>query len=233
MNKIIALLDDDLKILEIYKEYLEKHEFSAIGFSSADILDEHLQENHVDGFVLDVSFPGDSEAGLHYCNSLRARYPLSPIVILSGMKKNEDIVSGYRMGADNYILKGNSGALSFLVAILESNFRRFGAITEAMRNSSHTSVAPITVDKERRMVHWKGTRVDLSPRYFLVFYALYENDGRVVSKEQLKQLSGLELAPDTMAGIVRDIREAFTKVDSDFSAIQTERNQGYRWLYAE
>ena len=96
-KKTVAILDDDAAVLRVYTTLLEDHEFDVAPFVEENALDQYLTANDVQGFVIDVSFPGASDGGLHYCHRLRTRYPLATDHRVIWHNR----LSGYRISVSN------------------------------------------------------------------------------------------------------------------------------------
>jgi two-component system alkaline phosphatase synthesis response regulator PhoP len=128
MSNKILLVDDDRKLLEIMRLYLENHGFSVIftvNGSEALLL---ARESKPDLIVTDVGLPGLD--GFTLCKAVKSSSDTAgiPVIIISGNKmKDADIVTGYDKGADDYLFK--PFAFPVLTAKINAVLRRYRANT--------------------------------------------------------------------------------------------------------
>ena len=182
--------------------------------------------------LLDLMLPGIS--GLEVCRRMRAYAPV-PIIIVSALNAEADIVRGLELGAEDYIAK--PFRLRELVARIRSVLRRVapvlpdaGAPTEADRPDV-VEVGPFRVDFARRVVIAKGEVVHLSRREFDLLAVLVSPPGRVRTREELidKLWAGKELA-DTRT-LDTHVRRLRVKLESDPASpryLLTVRGVGFR-----
>lgn len=178
MNKKILLADDDPKLLEVMRYYLENHGFSVIFCSNGSEALLLAHEAKPDLLVSDVGMPGMD--GLTLCKAIKSSPDTAgiPVIIISGDKmKDADIVSGYDKGADDYVLKPFS--FPVLAARINAVLRRFaygpGPIAAAFK------LAGLELDPAARSVKVAGKPAALTRKEFDLLLLLLEKKGRVVS----------------------------------------------------
>ena len=117
--KKILIVEDDLALLKTLKTFLETENFEVI---TADDGEKGLQlalKEKIDLIVLDVNLP--SLGGFEVCRKVRAKGITTPVIMLSGEKKEElDKASGLDIGADDYLVKpfGTKELLARMKAVL-------------------------------------------------------------------------------------------------------------------
>ena len=102
----ILIVDDDPDLCQILREQLsEDQQFSAMAVSTVGEAEQAIQalDAEFEAIVLDVQLPdGD---GLAFCASLRRQGNTLPIILLTGLNGEADVVSGFAAGADDYLIK--------------------------------------------------------------------------------------------------------------------------------
>ncbi len=99
----IAVLDDDMRLRELLKRYLNEHGFHVSVVPDAGALDRIMDRERFDLLVLDLMLP--REDGLSVCQRIRANSNNIPIIILSAKGDDVDRIMGLEMGADDYLSK--------------------------------------------------------------------------------------------------------------------------------
>jgi two-component system alkaline phosphatase synthesis response regulator PhoP len=145
-----------------------------------------LDENSTDLIVLDLMLP--SVNGFEVLRRYRSAGGSAAVLILSARDQEVDKVQGFRIGADDYVVKP-VGVLEFLARV-EAIMRRLvpagkgGGADGAARNSQH-HFSDVTVDLRTRTVQRNGKPIDLSPMEFDFLAYLIESGGDIVSRETL------------------------------------------------
>ena len=98
----ILVVDDHKSIREPLAEYLQKHGFRVSTAASGSEMNRLLKCSAIDLMVLDILMPGES--GLEICRRVRATRDI-PIILLTAMIDDTDIIVGLEMGADDYVTK--------------------------------------------------------------------------------------------------------------------------------
>ena len=180
------------------------------------------QADAPDLIVLDLMLPGMT--GYEVLRRLRQAHVDVPVLILTAKGEEADKVQGFRLGADDYVVKP-VGVLEFLARVAallrranpksRVGFHRFG---------------DLEVDADRRTVSVGNTEVDLSPLEFELLIALAERRGNLVSRaELLKEVWGYRSDIESRT-VDTHIAKLRSKIDRDErrSRIVTVRKKGYR-----
>jgi two-component system, OmpR family, response regulator len=182
----VLFVEDDAEISRMLMEILAEDGIVACTVISATELDQRLAQDDVDLIVLDVMLPGDD--GFSICRRLRAGSSL-PIIILTALGEDVDRILGIEFGVDDYVSKPfNSRELvarirallrraRFPGAILGSRLHRFGF--------AGWRIDPI----ERQLRSPQGVRVTTTSAEFDLLLAFCQNPGRILSREQLLDLT--------------------------------------------
>jgi DNA-binding response OmpR family regulator len=129
--------------------------------------------------VLDVMLPGID--GHEVCRRIQARRPV-PVLMLTALDAETDLVVGLGVGADDYMTKPFSQRE--LVARVRALLRRARRASEEPA-SKPIEAGPVTIDPERREVRRDGRLVHLTPTEFDLVHRLARRPGIVVGREQL------------------------------------------------
>lgn len=178
MHKKILLIDDDKQMLEVMRRYLENHDFSVVFTNNGSEALLLAKESKPDIIVTDVEMPGLN--GLELCKSLKSLKDRRhiPIIIISGNKTDdEDIVSGYDIGADDYLIKPFS--FPVLAAKITAVLRRYATYNKA--TSSKINKMGIEIDPEARTARIDGKAISLTRKEFDLLTLLVEKQGHILS----------------------------------------------------
>ena len=221
----ILFVEDNSTISQILTEILEESGFLAQAVGSASEMDRILAQRLVDLVVLDVMLPG--EDGLSICRRLRAASEI-PIMILTALDQSVDRIIGLEIGADDYVTKPfNSREL---LARIRALLRR------ARPRATASRTAPIGFNGwklhpgERQLIGPDGARVTTTGAEFDLLLAFCQNPGRILTREQLLDLTHAGLAGPIERSIdvhVSRIRQKIEPDPRDPSLIKTVRLGGY------
>lgn len=221
MNRIL-IVDDDVGLTELLREYLEMEGFAVETLhDGASCLRTNMDES--DLVVLDVMLPAVS--GLDVLKWLRHRSNV-PVIMLTAKDSDIDRVVGLELGADDYVSKPVNPRE--LVARIRAVLRRSGN-PEATPES--LTVGQIRLDGSSRSA-WSGSRkLDLTTAEFNLLQHLLRNAGRIVSREEIsavafgrRRTAGIDRNVDTL---VSKVRRKLVQEDGAEDCIKTIRNVGY------
>ena len=105
MQKLVKILivDDDLKLRNLLKKYLQEQNFEATDVCNTSEADKIMQNNLFDAMILDMMMPGEN--GFDFCKRLRAQGNPIPIIMLSAQGDDVDKIIGLELGMDDYLSK--------------------------------------------------------------------------------------------------------------------------------
>ncbi|WP_155593836.1 response regulator transcription factor [Lysinibacillus cavernae] len=224
--KKILLIEDEVSIAELQRDYLEINGFTVdIQHHGDDGLKQALQ-GHYDLIILDIMLPGMN--GFEICKQIRAVNNI-PILFVSAKKEEIDKIRGLGLGADDYITKPFSP--SELVARVKAHLSRYERLATNQQTNSILSIHGITIDTSARKVIVNGDEIAFTTKEFdlLVFFVKHPN--QVLSKEQLYERNwGYESAADvsTVTVHIRKLREKIERDPAQPKFLETVWGAGYR-----
>jgi len=224
----ILIIEDEIAIAELERDYLELSGFSVeIEGNGLDGLERALNEEF-DLFILDLMLPGVD--GFEICRQIREAKN-TPIIIISAKKDDIDKIRGLGLGADDYITKPFSP--SELVARVKSHLMRYERLTNETQNQNDVvEIRGIKIDKTARRVYVNNEEKALTTKEFDLLTFLASNPNRVFTKEEIfSEIWDMESVGDiaTVTVHVKKIRE---KIEADTTKpqyIETIWGVGYRF----
>ena len=177
MAKKILVVDDEKKIVEILRAYLEREGYRvSVAYDGRAALDS-VHSNPPDLMILDLMLPEVS--GWDICRELCRSLDL-PVIILSTRDETTDKILGLELGADDYITKpfDPKEVVSRVKAVLRRSESRTASKTGL-------KVGELAIDIEKRLVLRGEERIELTPIEFELLRVMAENPGRVFSRMQL------------------------------------------------
>lgn len=226
MPRKIAIVEDDPSIRQNYRDALVSQGYEVAVFEDRRRALEALRTRLPDLALLDIGLGADVDGGFALCRELRALSPTLPIIFLTARDSDFDVVSGLRMGADDYVTKDVS--LPHLFARIGALFRRLEAAGEAKADETLIRGALI-LDVARVVATWKSRRVDLTLTEFWLVHALARHPGHVKDREALMTAAKLLVDDSTITSHIKRVRRKFEAMDQGFDRIETVYGMGYRW----
>jgi two-component system OmpR family response regulator len=227
MSRRIAIVEDDPAIRANYSEALRKHGFEVSAYGGRAEALGALRARLPDLAIIDIGLGSDADAGFALCRELRALSAALPIIFLTARDSDFDVVSGLRLGADDYLTKDIS--LPHLLARVGALFRRAELSHEPQAQEETLERGALRLDLKRFAVAWSGKPVSLTLTEFWMVHALARHPGHVKSREQLMREANLVVDDGTITSHMKRIRHKFQAVDAAFAHIETAYGMGYRW----
>lgn len=227
MSRRIALVEDDAALRANYSDALVRQGYEIATYANrADAL-AAFRLRLPDLAIIDIGLGRDQDAGFALCRDLRALSATVPIIFLTARDSEIDIVSGLRLGADDYLTKDISFA--HLLARIAALFRRLDAIEERGSSEEVLERGDLRMDLRRFTMYWKGAAVDLTLTEFWIVHALARFPGHVKDRDQLMKDAELVVDDATITSHIKRIRRKFAELDAGFDRIDTVYGMGYRW----
>ncbi len=183
----ILVVDDDPDIRELTADFLARNEMSASVARDTSEADRILSGQRIDLVVLDLMMPG--EDGRQFFQRIRLRSNI-PIIILTALGEDIERIIGLEMGADDYMAKPFHPRE--LVARIKSILRRTPPAMpgESRSATKRFTFGDFTLDMdERQLRNCDGSLVDLTSGEFALLLALVGHSPRVLSRDQLLELT--------------------------------------------
>jgi DNA-binding response OmpR family regulator len=225
----VLLVEDDARLLQLTRAYLEKHGLQLIGAASGEDALAEARRQRFDCVLLDVMLPGMS--GIDVCRRLREQTDV-PIIMITARGEEADRVLGLELGADDYVPKPFSPRelLARIRALVRRARGRVGPITRSV------VVGDLELDPGSRRALLDGRELELTGYEFALLYALVQRAGRVLTREQLMELArgSAEDAFDRSIDVhVSRLRQKLGDDSRRPRRIKTVRGVGYQYSVAE
>ncbi len=230
----ILVVDDHRDIRDLVGRYLEEQGLRVLLADGGEAMRRQLKRHAVDLVVLDIMMPGDD--GLTLCRYLREHTEL-PVILLTARSEETDRIVGLEMGADDYLTKPFNPRE--LLARIKAVLRRTTALppqrSSAMAGQCLTFEGwKLDVDRHQ-LVDPEGVEVSLSTAEYRLLLAFLEHAGRVLSRDQLMDLTLGREADAFDRSIDNHVSRLRRKMDPDARSprlIKTIRGGGYQWIAA-
>lgn len=224
-KELILIIDDNLDLLHVVAVALERIGYRVL--LAADGLTglEMFRRHNPDLVILDIMMPGIS--GWEVCRQLREVSNV-PIIMLTILGREQDVVRGLREGADDYVAKPFS--TRELVGRIQASLRRFRTVKERTEGQSIV-VGDLVLFPTSHHVDVRGRRVKLTPIEFCLLAALVKQAGMVIShQELLDQVWGEMYNADVrqLKVYIHYLRQKLEDDPGNPRYIVSERGEGYR-----
>ncbi|MFZ5559130.1 MAG: proteobacterial dedicated sortase system response regulator [Pseudomonadota bacterium] len=230
MSRRIAIVEDEPAIRDNVADALKKHAYEVTAFANRRDALAAFRTRLPDMAIIDIGLGDEPEGGFALCRELRAMSAVVPIIFLTARDSDFDIVSGLRLGADDYLTKDAS--LPHLLARIAALFRRSELAEAPPAQDEVLARGPLALDTKRLSVTWRGKPVELTLTEFWMVHSLVKFPGHVKSRDQLMADANLVVDEGTITSHVKRIRRKFQAVDPAFDAVDTVYGMGYRWREA-
>ncbi len=227
MQRQIAIVEDEAIIRHNYEDALRRYGYQVNGFSERHSALEAFKRRLPELVIIDVGLGDDIEGGFELCRELRALSRSLPIIFLTARDSDFDVISGLRLGADDYLTKDIS--LPHLVARVVALFRRIEALAGDRSEEKKLQRGSLELSVERMEVHWTGDKVPLTVTEFWLVHSLVRHPGHVRTRQQLMDDANVLVDDQTITSHVKRIRKKFKEVDDEFDHLDTVYGAGYRW----
>lgn len=227
MSKRIAIVEDEAAIRENYADVLRKQGFEVNTYPNRHEAMQAFQTRLPDLAIIDIGLENEIDGGFTLCQWLRSLSSTLPIIFLTARDNDFDVVSGLRMGADDYLSKDVS--FPHLIARIAALFRRLDSIDQPTNTESLVRRGKLTIDTNRMTIFWCDQPIELTVTEFWMVHALAKFAGHVKSRQHLMQESKIVVDDSTITSHIKRIRKKFMVIDAEFDCIDTVYGMGYRW----
>ncbi|ACV63507.1 two component transcriptional regulator, winged helix family [Desulfofarcimen acetoxidans DSM 771] len=225
--KRILIIEDDLHIAELERDYLQLNGFKA------DIVQDGVQglkkalPGNYDVIIVDLMLPGKD--GYEIIREIREKLDV-PVVVVSAKDEDVNKIRGLEYGADDYLTKPFSPGE--LVARIKSHIRRYERLKGNHVPSEVIIHRGLEINTASHRVYLNGQQVQMTTREYELLLFLASNPGIVFSKEHiLVSIWGDDYFGDTatVAVHIQKIRKKIEKDPSNPEFIETLWGTGYRF----
>jgi DNA-binding response OmpR family regulator len=216
----VLIVDDEPNIIQLEKMYLERDGYKVIAASDGRMALEIIKSQEPDLVVLDVMLPIID--GFEVCRRLRSSGHPIPIIMVTARDDDIDKILGLELGADDYLTKPFNPRE--LVARVRAVLRR-GVANEQQKQ---IKIGDILIDLAGREVMIQGKPITLRTQEFEVLRVLAENEGIVLTREQLlRKAWGYDFYGQTRTVDVH-IAQLRQKIAASQVKIETVTGIGYK-----
>lgn len=226
--KKILIVEDDIGIAELERDYLEANDFAVeIAVDGNEGLQKAMAGDYA-LILMDIMLPGQD--GFQVCRQVR-EHKNTPILMISARREDVDKIRGFGIGADDYIVKPFSP--NELVARVKAHIARYERLTCEDNSAGKMLRFPgLEIELDTRSVFVNGKEVMLKNREFELLAFLAKNPGIVFSREKLfDRVWGIDAIGDSATVMVHinRIREKIGPDSTQPIYIETVWGAGYRF----
>lgn len=220
----ILIVEDDRLLNEGVSFMLSQEGYKIL--SCENVLDARsiMMQHTIDLMILDINLP--DQTGLEFCQEIRKDSKL-PIVLLTALDTEQDIIKGFQSGGDDYITK------PFSPPILKE---RISAVLRRSQVSKHTNIyeyKDLEIDFDKVTIRKKGAEVKLTATEFKLLKLLIDNKDKVLTRnnilEQLWDIDGNFVDENALNVNIRRLRRKIEDNPSEPKCIVTVFGIGYTW----
>ena len=224
----ILLIDDDVELLAMLKDYFECENFEVTVVHEAHAGLELATSGNFDLAILDIMMPRIS--GIELLRTLRQQSQL-PVIMLTARGDDSDRVIGLELGADDYVPKPCSPRE--LTARIRAILRRSAAMSADQSAPKILKTNEMVIWPEKRVAQWHKKKLDLTSTEFNLLEILVRHAGHPVSKQELstqglgRALSKFDRNVDVH---LSSLRHKLGTMPDGRSCIQTVYRMGYQFI---
>ena len=215
--KSILIVEDNEVIVNGLRYLLEQEKFKVSVCKNAKETMDAVGKQDIDLVVLDITLPdGD---GFELCKYIK-QYTDIPIIFLTAKDEEQDVVKGFDLGAEDYIIKPfrNRELLSRINNVL----RRFS------RESNEILYKKIRINLDEKSVYIDNKNVEFTALEFKILFLLFTNIGKTITREQILEkiwdVAGNFVNDNTLTVYIKRIRDKLGEADY----IKTIKGIGYQ-----
>ena len=178
MDKIkVLMVDDESRMRKLVNDFLSRKNYEVIeACDGEEAIDKFYGDKDISLVILDVMMP--KMDGWEVCREIRKNSSV-PIIMLTAKSEENDELTGFECGADEYISKPFSPKI--LTARVDALVRR----TYQIDNSEIIEIGGIEIDKAAHIVRIDGNEIELSYKEFELLTYFVENKGIALSREKI------------------------------------------------
>ncbi|WP_066494797.1 response regulator transcription factor [Abyssisolibacter fermentans] len=227
--KTLLLVEDDKMLSRGIKFNLQEEGFNVISAYCLKEAQEELNKASIDLIILDVNLPDGN--GFDFCEKIRNYYD-NPIIFLTACDMESDVVTGFKLGADDYITKPFS--LSILRERILAIFRRYRV------NEKKEQVVvnkDLSFDFEKMIINNKDKVLTLTPTENKLLKIMFESKGQVMTRrvllEKLWDNDSNFVDEHALTVNINRLRNKIEEKPSKPKYIKTIYGMGYMWVGEE
>ena len=217
----LLIAEDDVPLRTITAAFLSRNGFDVDQAGNGDDACHMIMQNRYDAVILDIMMPGKD--GREVCRFIRSRYDV-PVIFLTALTGENDMVKGYEIGADEYLTKPYSTRL--LLLKINALINRYRGL---LVKDGRIVIDEIEIEPARRQVSVSGKHIEISHKEYELLLFLIENKEQVLSRDTIldavwgRDFAGYDRAVDTY---IKKLRASLGEASYH---IETVIKSGYIW----
>lgn len=227
MPRRIAIVEDEIAIRRNFEDALRRQGYLVSGYGDRKSALDAFRSRLPDMVIIDVGLGDDVEGGFELCRELRGMSRTLPMMFLTARDSDPDVISGLRLGADDYLTKDIS--LPHLMARVIVLFRRVEMLSGGQDTNPWMDRGALKLSTDRMEVKWSGNNIPLTVTELWIVHSLARHPGSVRSRQQLMDDANILVDDQTITSHVKRIRRKFKECDESFDKLDTVYGAGYRW----
>lgn len=217
----ILIVEDEIRIIAFLEKGLQASGFTTTAAKNSEDAAAIALDGRIDLMILDLGIPGQD--GLELLADLRGQGFLAPVIILTARDDIQDKVTGFELGADDYMTK--PFRFEELLARIRARLRT-PTPSHQGQSDSVLQIRGISLDLRTRRLKVEGELIDLSAREFILAETFMRHPNQVMSREQLLDMVwGYDYSPGSN---VVDVYVGYLRKKLGSDLIETVRGMGYR-----
>lgn len=225
--KKILVVDDEVKIVEVIKSYLEHSGFIVFEAYNGKQALEIFDKSAPSLIILDLMLPDIS--GEEICKRLRSKSRV-PIIMLTAKVEEEDILKGLDIGADDYVTKPFSPRQ--LVARVQALLRRTAGDPVLFEDRISFNGGDLVIDNLKYEVTKKGSIINITPNEYKILLTLIKYPSKTFTRDELIKMA---LGEDffgydrTIDSHIKNLRQKIETDPKEPKYVLTVHGIGYRF----
>lgn len=222
--EVILIIEDEQKIRNLLRLYLEKAEYSILEAATGREGLEKITQTNVDLVLLDVMLPEID--GWTICRKVKRERDI-PVIMLTARSEEHDKLFGFELGVDDYVVKPFSP--KEVVARVKAVLKRVNRENGLKKQSKQIINGQLIIDLEAQEIFLGKSILKLTPKEYNLMLLFANNPDRVFSREMiLNQVWGYDYYGDlrTVDTHVKQLRE---KLADEKKRIVTIWGRGYKY----
>ena len=217
MRNKILLVEDNEMIVKGLVYSLSKEGFETNIAYNAQEAESKIESNVYDIIILDVMLPDGN--GFELCKHIKENKDI-PIIFLTAKDDEKDVVNGFNLGADDYVIKP--------FRTMELISRIYNVLRRYNKDKNVIEIGQVRIDLEANRVYVDNKEVEFTALEYKILVLLYTNAGKTVTREKILDkiwdVAGNFVNDNTLTVYVKRIRDKLGKSD----VIKTIKGIGYR-----
>lgn len=226
LAKRILVVDDEQKIVEVVKSYLEHNGFEVYTAYTGKQAMEQFEKIDPALIILDLMLPDIS--GEEICKTIRKQSRV-PIIMLTAKVEEEDMLEGLDIGADDYVIKPFSPKL--LIARVVTVLRRTIEDPVSLSNSISFNNGDIVINNLKHEVKKNGNIINITPNEYRILLTMVKYPNKTFTREELISMAlgddfeGFDRTVDTH---IKNLRQKIEDDPKEPKYLLTVHGIGYK-----